>query len=181
MFAVDISDPAHPKPLGNVKMTGYSDYLHPFGDGLLLGIGYETDAKTSEKTGVNLTMFDISDPINLRILDSVTINEDFCSAAENYKCAFVDTGRGLVGFATETWTKTNYNRYMLFQWDGTSFAKKISLKRTQQKMDTWTGAEQMRGLSSGDCFYVLHVERDDFSLISYDMKNDFQEIETKKY
>lgn len=48
-------------------------------------------------------------------------------------------------------------------------------------MDTWTGAEQMRGLSSGDCFYVLHVERDDFLLISYDMKNDFQEIETKKY
>lgn len=77
LFAVDISDPAHPKPLGNVKMTGYSDYLHPFGDGLLLGIGYETDAKTSEKTGVKLTMFDISDPINLRILDSVTINEDF--------------------------------------------------------------------------------------------------------
>lgn len=181
LFAVDISDPAHPKPLGNVKMTGYSDYLHPFGDGLLLGIGYETDAKTSEKTGVKLTMFDISDPINLRILDSVTINEDFCSAAENYKCAFVDTGRGLVGFATETWTKTNYNRYMLFQWDGTSFVKKISLKRTQQKMDTWTGAEQMRGLSSGDRFYVLHVERDDFSLISYDMKNNFQEIETKKY
>lgn len=181
LFAVDISDPAHPKPLGNVKMTGYSDYLHPFGDGLLLGIGYETDAKTSEKTGVKLTMFDISDPINLRILDSVTINEDFCSAAENYKCAFVDTGRGLVGFATETWTKTNYNRYMLFQWDGTSFVKKISLKRTQQKMDTWTGAEQMRGLSSGDRFYVLHVERDDFSLISYDMKNDFQEIETQKY
>ena len=181
LFAVDISDPAHPKPLGNVKMTGYSDYLHPFGDGLLLGIGYETNAKTSEKTGVKLTMFDISDPINLRILDSVTINEDFCSAAENYKCAFVDTGRGLVGFATETWTKTNYNRYMLFQWDGTSFVKKISLKRTQQKMDTWTGAEQMRGLSSGDRFYVLHVERDDFSLISYDMKNDFQEIETQKY
>ena len=64
---------------------------------------------------------------------------------------------------------------MLFQWDGTSFVKKISLKRTQQKMDTWTSAEQMRGLSSGDRFYVLHVERDDFSLISYDMKNDFQE------
>lgn len=181
LFAVDISDPAHPKPLGNVKMTGYSDYLHPFGDGLLLGIGYETDAKTSEKIGVKLTMFDISDPINLRILDSVTINEDFCSAAENYKCAFVDTGRGLVGFATETWNKTNYNRYMLFQWDGTSFVKKISLKRTQQEIDTWTGAEQMRGLSSSDRFYVLHVERDDFSLISYDMKNDFQEIETKKY
>ncbi len=78
-------------------------------------------------------MFDISDPINLRILDSVTINEDFCSAAENYKCAFVDTGRGLVGFATETWTKTNYNRYMLFQWDGTSFVKKISLKEHSRK------------------------------------------------
>lgn len=40
--------------------------------------------------------------------------------------------------------KTNYNRYMLFQWDGTSFVKKISLKKTQQEMDTWTGAEQMR-------------------------------------
>ncbi len=100
MFAVDTRSGTS-EAAGKCEDDGYSDYLHPFGDGLLLGIGYETDAEQARRRD-KLTMFDISDPINLRILDSVTINEDFCSAAENYKCAFVDTGRGLVGFATET-------------------------------------------------------------------------------
>lgn len=183
LFAADLSDPTHPKSLGNVKMTGYSDYLHPFGEGLLLGIGYETDAKTSEKTGVKLTMFDISDPVNLKILDSVTTEGDYCSAAGNYKCVFVDIARGLVGFATDTWTQqSTHSRYMLFQWNGTSFTQKISsIKNVSQEELTWTGAESMRGLFAGDRFYVLHVEQEGFRLTSYDIKDDFHKIKTIKY
>lgn len=183
LFAVDLSDPTHPKSLGNVKMTGYADYLHPFGEGLLLGIGYETDAKTSERTGVKLTMFDISDPVNLKILDSVTMEGDDCSAAGNYKCVFADIARGLVGFATDTWTqKTMHSRYMLFQWNGTSFTQKISsIKNVSQEELSWTGAESMRGLFAGDRFYVLHVEQEDFRLTSYDIKDDFHKIKTVKY
>ena len=39
LFSVDLSDPKKPKVLGELKIPGFSDYLHPYGDGLLLGIG----------------------------------------------------------------------------------------------------------------------------------------------
>ena len=42
LFAVDISDPETPKIIGKIKITGFSDYLHPYGKNKLLGIGYES-------------------------------------------------------------------------------------------------------------------------------------------
>lgn len=187
LFAVDISDPANPKALGEVKMTGYSDYLHPFGDGLLLGIGYETRAKSGERTGVKLTMYDISDPMDLKIIDSVTIKGDSCNAADDYKCAFVDTARGLVGFGTEVWTEEiNSNACLLYQWDGKTFVNKIYTQNVAKDdgsgMMTLGGIWRMRSLSAGDTFYQLQeTAQGGFTLTSYDMKHDFCQIHTAEY
>lgn len=187
LFAVDISDPANPKALGEVKMTGYSDYLHPFGDGLLLGIGYETRAKSGERTGVKLTMYDISDPMDLKIIDSVTVKGDYCNAADNYKCAFVDTARGLIGFGTEVWTEEiNSNACLLYQWDGKTFVNKIYTenvaKENHSGMVTLGGIERMRSLSADDTFYQLQgTPQGGFTLTSYDMKHDFCQIHTAEY
>lgn len=43
LFSVDLSDPKKPKVLGELKIPGFSDYLHPYGDGLLLGIGMDVE------------------------------------------------------------------------------------------------------------------------------------------
>lgn len=40
LFSVDLSDPENPKILGELKIPGFSEYLHPYGDGKLLGIGW---------------------------------------------------------------------------------------------------------------------------------------------
>ena len=62
LFSVDLSDPDNPKIIGTLKIPGFSEYLHPYGDGLLLGIGEEVDEKGVESNQVKLSMFDISDP-----------------------------------------------------------------------------------------------------------------------
>ena len=41
LFSVDLSDPEDPQVLGELKIPGFSEYLHPYGDGLLLGIGMD--------------------------------------------------------------------------------------------------------------------------------------------
>ena len=48
LFSVDLSDPYNPKIIGTLKIPGFSEYLHPYGDGLLLGIGEEVDEKGVE-------------------------------------------------------------------------------------------------------------------------------------
>ena len=51
LFAVDLSDPENPRIIGQLKVTGFSDYLHFYGEDRLLGIGWETNPETGEQTG----------------------------------------------------------------------------------------------------------------------------------
>ncbi|MGO4256942.1 beta-propeller domain-containing protein [Marmoricola sp. RAF53] len=61
LYTVDLSDPARPRTLGALKIPGYSGYLHPLGDGLLLGLGVDATA-TGENLGAQAAVFDIADP-----------------------------------------------------------------------------------------------------------------------
>ena len=58
LFAIDLSNPASPTILGELKINGYSSYMHSWSDGLLLGFGVDADEKGFEK-GVKLVMFDV--------------------------------------------------------------------------------------------------------------------------
>jgi hypothetical protein len=60
LYTLDLADPRAPKVVGELKVPGYSAYLHPLGDGLLLGIGQDA-TETGMTTGVQLSLFDVSD------------------------------------------------------------------------------------------------------------------------
>jgi uncharacterized secreted protein with C-terminal beta-propeller domain len=67
LYAIDLSDPARPHKLGELKIPGYSAYLHPVSDDLLLGIGQDADRKGVTR-GVTASLFDVtslSDPIRV--------------------------------------------------------------------------------------------------------------------
>ncbi len=61
LYTVDLSDPTNPTVLGALKIPGFSSYLHPIGNGMLVGIGQ--DATNSGRTkGGQAAVFDISNP-----------------------------------------------------------------------------------------------------------------------
>ncbi|HVF05685.1 MAG TPA: beta-propeller domain-containing protein [Frankiaceae bacterium] len=62
LYVLDLSDPLRPAARGELKVTGYSSYLHPVGDGQLLGIGQEVDPKTLRTMGTQVSVFDVRDP-----------------------------------------------------------------------------------------------------------------------
>jgi len=59
-YTVDLSDPTNPVVRGELKITGYSGYLHPISDDLVLGVGQEA-TEEGRTTGVKVTLFDVSD------------------------------------------------------------------------------------------------------------------------
>ena len=59
-YTVDLSDPTAPVVRGELKITGYSGYLHPIGPDRVLGIGQEATAE-GRTTGTKVTLFDVSD------------------------------------------------------------------------------------------------------------------------
>jgi uncharacterized secreted protein with C-terminal beta-propeller domain len=61
LYTLDLSDPAKPRKVGELKITGYSAYLHPAGDGKLIGVGQEATAQ-GRTTGTQVSLFDVSDP-----------------------------------------------------------------------------------------------------------------------
>lgn len=61
LYTLDLRDPAAPKMVGELKITGYSAYLHPIGDGLLLGVGQEA-TETGVQVGAQVSVFDVSSP-----------------------------------------------------------------------------------------------------------------------
>lgn len=101
LFSVDLSDPENPKILGELKIPGFSEYLHPYGDGKLLGIGMDVSEDGFTTEGVKLSMFNVTDPSNVTEENKYTIEESYgTDVGYNYKGVFVDVQKNLFGFVT---------------------------------------------------------------------------------
>jgi len=61
LYVVDLSDPEHPAVKGELKIPGYSAYLHPVGEHRLLGVGQEATDQ-GRTVGIQMSLFDVSDP-----------------------------------------------------------------------------------------------------------------------
>jgi uncharacterized secreted protein with C-terminal beta-propeller domain len=60
LFTLDLADPERPRVLGELKIPGYSAYLHPIGEDLLLGVGQDA-TEDGRPTGTQISLFDVSD------------------------------------------------------------------------------------------------------------------------
>jgi hypothetical protein len=69
LYAIDLSDPARPRKLAALKIPGFSEYLHPIGDDLMIGIGQDA-SMTGMTRGGQAAVFDISDLTDLRRVDT---------------------------------------------------------------------------------------------------------------
>ncbi len=74
LFVIDLTDPENPTVKGELKIPGFSEYLHPIADGLLLGVGYDgTESGTNGDCKVSL--FDVSNPYEPKETSVVRVTE----------------------------------------------------------------------------------------------------------
>ncbi len=173
LFSVDLTDPANPVILGELKVTGFSSYLHFYGEDTLLGLGYEADEETGITTGLKLSMFDISDPENVTeenrlILSGVT----WCSSIDNYKSILIDPEKNIFGFFCDS-------RYLVFSYDEEEgfkteliydfYQDRILSQNSSQ--ETIMDESNSRGLYIGDTLYLAGPS----CVIAFDMENGYKE------
>lgn len=116
LYAIDLSNPQNPVIMDEYKINGYSSYMQKWGDGLLLGFGPNAD-EDGIVDGVKLTMFDNSDPDNLKELSTVEVtaqsdNEYISSDASwERKALIIDPEKNIIGFPVrkESWTTDYYD------------------------------------------------------------------------
>lgn len=171
LFSVDFTDMEHPRILGELKVTGFSDYLHFYGEGQLLGLGWETDPDTGETKGLKLSMYDIRDPENVAESKKLVIKGiDDCEAMYNYKAVLINEEKNLIGFTVGTYKQEGYwEKYVVFSYDSREgFKKKMEFELGNKGQYYSNG--NVRGLYIGDDFYVTEEQK----ITVFDMKNDFE-------
>lgn len=173
LFVADLSNTAKPKLLGEVKISGFSDYLHSYGNDKMLGIGYETD-ENSMRLGVKLCMFDVKNPKKPKVLSSYVMKEaDSTPADNNYKCVLVDQKKNMIGFMVEDFDAKCPYTYKVFSWKNGEFKEVFSRKfKTKGYLDM----NEVRGMYAGSNFYLVKNS----VIISYDMKNNYKQVDFLK-
>ena len=162
LFCADLSDPDNPQILSELKLTGFSSYLHPYGDHLLLGVGYEAEEETGSQTGVKLSMFDISEPSQVEELDKYVIKgASYLPSDYDYKAILADGEKNLIGFVCD-------GEYLVFSYDEEKGFQNL-LTYTMSDWEYWDGDASCRGVYAGDEFYI--VDQDE--VLCFDMNQDF--------
>ena len=88
LYTLDLSDKAAPRVVGELKIPGFSSYLHPIGDDLMLGIGQSADMNGRTR-GSQVSLFDVSDLADPRRVQVHTFGGDTWSTAEDDHHAFL--------------------------------------------------------------------------------------------
>ena len=88
LYTIDLSVPTAPRVVGQLELEGYSAYLYPVGDGLLLGIGQDASPQ-GRPLGTQLSLFDVSDPAHPTLLQHTQLGVDSTSDVENDPHAFL--------------------------------------------------------------------------------------------
>jgi hypothetical protein len=87
LYTVDLRDPTRPRALGELKIPGFSRYLHPIGDDRLLGIGQDATL-AGEARGAQAAVFDVRDLTDPRRLSTFPLGDHTGAAAEEDPRAF---------------------------------------------------------------------------------------------
>ncbi len=89
IFAINITDPYHPEIIGYLKIPGYNEYLHPLSNNKLLGIGVENN-------DLIISLYDISDPRNIKELSKIKIEDSTSLVLYNYHAFTIDYEKQLI-------------------------------------------------------------------------------------
>ena len=111
LFTVDLKDPTTPKILSELKIPGFSEYLHPFGEGKLFGFG-KSATELGQVEGLKISMFDVSDPRNVTENHVTDVDSAWSEASENHKAIMVDVNKNIIAFlGTDYISHTNLYVY----------------------------------------------------------------------
>ena len=179
LFAVDLSEPSDPKILSELKIPGFSEYLHVMSEDLLLGFGREADPETGRTDGLKLSMFDISDKTNVTEKTTLVFTDDmaYSEAEHNHKAVYVDAENNIIGIPYNHYTNSgDTTMYAVFKYDEAK-NEFVTLKELEVgNYDFMADSSSYytifsRGIRIGEYFYVVS----DNAIYAYNY-SDFQEI-----
>ena len=161
LYVLDLSDPTDPKQVGELKIPGFSRYLHPLSGGLLFGVGRDADPRTGWERGLQATLFDVSDPANPTQISVLPLGDDAYSPVETDHRAF----RYQNGVA---WIPVGPNDHWLRQnHDGAFFGVRVTSEGLSHESTLRIHGEARRAIPVGERIHLLSGEE----IRTYDLED----------
>jgi uncharacterized secreted protein with C-terminal beta-propeller domain len=192
-FVIDLSSDT-PKILGELKIPGFSNYLHPYDDDHVIGVGRDTKEIGNDRVqqlGVKVALFDVSDVSNPMVIDDYIIGDSstHSEALNNHKAFFFDKRKNLLSIPissdtdslegiTEKRIAPDWNRWNGFYILDLDFKNGIDLKGTITHTENDT---RYYGMGNSRTFYieeVLYTVSD--SMLKMNFMNDLEEVNSIK-
>lgn len=173
LFTVDLSDPAKPEIIGELKVTGFSEYLHFWDDTHLLGIGYESDEKTGNIENIKLSMFNIENPGEVIEEAKLVLKDvDYSEALYDYKSVIISKDKNLIGLVCEDYSSSRTKQtYQIYSYENGTFKKQAEIPGING-----VNYENVRGMYSGNVFYLWIYD----NITSYDMTDGFKMLKERE-
>ncbi len=157
VFAVDLSDPSSPVIKSELKIPGFSSYLHSFGEGQLIGIGYGQDDGDQWDATTKLSLFDIGKDYDIKEISKVFGPKESQNIADqNHRAVFVDEERMLVGLGLDGWDdekNESLTRYQIYKQKGDELKLVLDRKLSGISLES-KGIYGVRGVRIGETFYI---------------------------
>ncbi len=161
LFVIDLSNPQKPEIKGELKIPGFSTYLHPVGENLVLGVGVDGD-ENGATNGLKVSLFDVTDPTSPKETYKVTIPASNSAglysyvssyAYHNHKALCWDAQESVMYIPyikqIERWTPDDYSVYEFENTLGI-LAIKVNVKeKTLEKSKNYTDTVTERGMGWG--------------------------------
>ncbi len=173
LFVIDLSDPYNPVVKGQLKIPGYSSYLHPYDETHIIGIGYNTESNGYggvRNTTLKMSLFDISDLENPKEIFNVSIGNEKSSSEiiNEHKALFYNKQKNLIGFPVYFQQAPDYkDSFVIYKIDMEKGFEKYGEISEESKRYNYNS----RMIYIGETIYVIRYDE----IISYNM-NDLKEI-----
>lgn len=151
LFTLDLSDPTAPKVVGEVKLPGFSSYLHPVGEGLVVGLGYDGDEESADFNTVKVSLFDVSDLKNPKEVDTFVLKNAYSRALDDPKAFIYYPEEKLIGFPVEHYDGRTVYSYKLLKIDGGEISNHLGYVHHTER---YTG-DVFRGTYIDDKLYTI--------------------------
>ncbi|MCM3744274.1 beta-propeller domain-containing protein [Sporosarcina luteola] len=196
LFVIDVADPEKPKVLGELKIPGFSNYLHPLDENHMIGFGYDTVAQKNPSggepliltKGMKISLFDVTDFHNPKEKDTEIIGGrgTYSPLQYDHKALFQHKKKNLFGFPVSIYEEGAKEFEVDYKGSGALVYEitpesgivlkgdLVQMKASGEQYEEWEKQIQ-RLLYSGDSVFTLSMDE----VKSYQL-DSFKEISTLK-
>lgn len=122
LFVIGLSNPAKPVVLGELKIPGFSEYIHPYDENHIIGFGQETTENEFGgivTDGFKMSLFDVTNPNSpkQKFVEHIGDRGTYSDLLYNHKALLFDKSKELLAFPITIQEKVNAEELQCGKYD----------------------------------------------------------------